>query len=174
VRSATWIGTSCSGECLVNVAPWICVTEYLESEKRNPIVNESQHRVAIIDDDVSVCRALGRLLRSRDFQASEYHSAEEFLADLSSAKFCCLLVDIQLPGLSGLEIPQQLAARGDETPVIFVTAHDDPAIQDKAMRKGGAAFFRKTDPFEKIITAIREFGCTRQAAGRSQRRIAAG
>ena len=175
VRSATWTSTSCSCEWLVNVAPWVCVTECRVSENRSPIVNESQHRVAIIDDDVSVCRALGRLLRSRDFQASEYHSAEEFLADLSSSKFCCLLVDIQLPGLSGLEIPQQLAARGDETPVIFVTAHDDPAIKDKAMRVGGAAFFRKTDPFEKIITAIREFGCARhEAAGRSQRRIAAG
>jgi FixJ family two-component response regulator len=117
------------------------------------------NRVAIIDDDASVCRALGRLLRSMDFEAIEYGSAEAFLADQSNAKFCCLLVDIQLTGMSGLDVPPHLAARGDRTPVIFITAHDDPGLRDKAIKKGGARFFRKTDPFQQIIEALCQLGC---------------
>jgi FixJ family two-component response regulator len=125
------------------------------------IVNEALiNRVAIIDDDVSVCRALARLLRSMDFEAVEYHSAEAFLAAHSNPGFCCLLVDIQLAGMSGLEVPQQLAAKGDRTPVIFITAHDDPGLRDKAIKKGGARFFRKTDPFELIVEALRQLGCS--------------
>lgn len=127
------------------------------------IVNKALHRVAIIDDDTSVCRALGRLLRGLDFEAVEYASAEAFLAESSRSNFyCCLLVDIQLSGMSGLEIPHRLAARGDHTPVIFITAHDDPALHDQAIERGGARFFRKTDPFERIIEAVRELGCTPQ------------
>jgi len=129
-------------------------------------VNEALNRVAIIDDDVSVCRALGRLLRSMDFEAVEYHSAEAFLASHSNPGFCCLLVDIQLTGMSGLEVPQQLAAKGDRTPVIFITAHDDPGLRDKAIKKGGAYFFRKTDPFELIVEALRQLGCTSEKQSR--------
>jgi len=124
------------------------------------IEKEALNRVAIIDDDVSVCRALGRLLRSMDFEAVEYHSAETFLAKHSNPGFCCLLVDIQLTGMSGLELPQHLAARGDRTPVIFITAHDDPGLREKAIKKGGARFFRKTDPFELIVEALRQLGCS--------------
>src|SRR5215469_6484295 len=98
--------------------------------------NQALNRVAIIDDDASVCRALGRLLRGMGLETVEYSSAEAFLSDRSSSSYCALLVDIQLGGISGLEIPQQLAARGDRTPVIFITAHDDPGLRDKAIKKG--------------------------------------
>jgi FixJ family two-component response regulator len=129
-------------------------------------VNKALNRVAIIDDDASVCRALGRLLRGKDFETVEYHSAEEFLAAHSSSNYCCLLVDIQLSGMSGLELPHQLAAKGDRTPVIFITAHDDPALRDKAIKKGGARFFRKTESFELIIEALGQLGCESEQGSR--------
>lgn len=120
---------------------------------------QALNRVAIIDDDAGVRRALGRLLRGMDFEAVEYQSAEAFLADPSNSTYCCLLVDIQLSGMSGLEVPHELAAKGDRTPVIFITAHDDPALREQAIKKGGARFFLKTDRFELIIEALRELGC---------------
>lgn len=133
------------------------------------IVDQALNRVAIIDDDSSVCRALGRLLRGMDYEPVEYHSAEAFLADPSYGSYCCLLADIQLSGMSGLEIPHQLAARGDRTPVIFITAHDDPALRDKAIKQGGARFFRKTDSFELIIEALGQLGCRPvKGSGRSR------
>jgi len=122
-------------------------------------MSKSLNRVAIIDDDVSLCRALGRLLRTRDFEAVEYHSAETFFSDLSNSNFCCLFVDIQLTGMSGLEMHRRLLASGDRTPVVFMTAYDDPVLRARAIQSGRAGFFYKTDSWAKIIYAIRQAGC---------------
>jgi len=111
--------------------------------------------VAIIDDDASANRALGRLLRGAGFDPKGFESAEAFLADPSRASFGCLLVDIQLTGMSGLQLQRQLQTEGSRLPVIFITAHDDPAARDEAVRRGCAAFFRKTDPGVLIIDALR-------------------
>ena len=111
--------------------------------------------VAIIDDDASANRALGRLLRGAGFDPKGFGSAETFLADPARTSFGCLLVDIQLTGMSGLELQRQLQAEGSRTPLIFITAHDDPSARDEAVRRGCAAFFRKTDPGALIIDALR-------------------
>jgi len=111
--------------------------------------------VAIIDADASTRLAMSRLLRGVGFEPSAYTSAESFLADPGHATFGCLLLDIQLPGMSGLELQQQLLDEGDPTPVIFVTAQDDSAIRNLALRNGCAEFFRKIDPGAKIIDALR-------------------
>jgi nucleotide-binding universal stress UspA family protein/CheY-like chemotaxis protein len=110
--------------------------------------------IAIIDDDESMCRSLSRLLQQSGFQSLSFLSAEEFLADPVRDHFACLLVDIQLAGMSGLELHRELIARGRRTPVIFITAHDDPAARAEAQGNGCAAFFRKTDPGPEIILAI--------------------
>jgi len=68
--------------------------------------------------------------------------------------FGCLLVDVQLGGMSGVELQHRLTALGDATPVIFITAHDDPAIRAEAVSGGCCGFFRKTDPGTAIIEAI--------------------
>src|SRR5271165_1708540 len=116
-------------------------------------MSKSLNRVAILDDDVSLCRALSRLLRTRDFEAIEYHSAEAFFSDLSTkSNFCCLFVDIQLGEMSGLEMHRRLLASGDRTPVVFMTGYDDPALQARAIQSG-AGFFYKMDPSAKIIDA---------------------
>ena len=116
------------------------------------------NKVAIIDDDVSFCRALSRLLRTRDFEAVEYHSAEAFFSDLSKSHFCCLLLDIQLGGMSGLEMHRRLLASGDCTPVVFMTAHDDSALRARTLQNSAEVFY-KMDPSAKIIDAMRQAGC---------------
>ena len=111
--------------------------------------------VAIIDDDASANRALGRLLRGAGFEPSGFDSAESFLADPVRPTFGCLLVDIQLTGMSGLELQRQLQSEGSHVPVIFITAHDDPGYRAEAVRRGCVGFFRKTDPGALIVDALR-------------------
>ena len=84
--------------------------------------------VAVVDDDESTCRSFGRLLRAAGFQPISYPSAEAFLDDNRRPRFDCLVLDIQLEGISGLKLSQALAAVNDTTPVVFVTAHDDPEV----------------------------------------------
>jgi len=118
------------------------------------VQNRQNCYVAVVDDDESVCRSLSRLLRAAHFQPITYLSAEALLADGKHPKFDCLLLDIQLGGISGLELSQRLAAVKDTTPVVFITAHDDPAVRAEAEASGCAGYFRKTDPGELVLEAI--------------------
>ena len=111
--------------------------------------------VAIIDDDASANRALGRLLRGAGFEPSGFESAESFLVDPLRPTFGCLLVDIQLTGMSGLELQRRLQSEGSHVPVIFITAHDDPGYRAEAVRRGCVGFFRKTDPGALIVDTLR-------------------
>jgi FixJ family two-component response regulator len=111
--------------------------------------------VAVVDDDEGVCRSIGRLLRTAGFQPVTYASAEALLEDVKRPKFDCLVLDIQLEGMSGLELSQRLSAVKDPTPVIFITAHDEPEVRAQALACGCAGYFRKTDPGEQVLDAIR-------------------
>lgn len=111
--------------------------------------------IAVIDDDDSICRSFGRLLRVAGFQAITYPSAEAFLEDLKHPKFDCLVLDIQLSGMSGLELRNHLAAAGSATPVIFITAFDDPDARTEALAVTCAGYFRKADAGVEILDAIR-------------------
>ena len=112
--------------------------------------------VAIVDDDNSVCRSFARLLRTAGFQPVTYASAEAFLADAKRPRFDCLVLDIQLEGMSGLELSRRLAAVKDATPVIFITAHDNAEVRAEAESSGCAGYFRKIDPGELVLKAIRK------------------
>jgi FixJ family two-component response regulator len=101
--------------------------------------------VAIVDDDESLCRSLSRLLRAAHLQPTTYPSAEAFLADTKHPKFDCLVLDIQLGGMSGLELRERLSAVEDHTPVIFCTALEDPGVRFQAEALGCVDYFRKTD-----------------------------
>jgi FixJ family two-component response regulator len=116
--------------------------------------NRQNIYVAVVDDDESVCRSFGRLLRTAGFQPVSYASAEAFLEDTKRPRFDCLVLDIQLEGMSGLELMRRLAAVHDGTPVVFITAHDAPAGRADAAAAGCAGYFRKTDPGELILEAI--------------------
>ena len=112
--------------------------------------------VAIVDDDANLCRSVGRLLRAAGIQAVAYPSAEAFLADTERPHFDCLLLDIHLERMSGLDLSRRLAAMGDAAPIIFITADDDPALQTEATAGGCAAFFRKNAPGQSVLQAIRQ------------------
>ncbi|HYX74609.1 MAG TPA: response regulator [Steroidobacteraceae bacterium] len=120
--------------------------------------------MAIIDDDASANRALGRLLRGAGFEPSGFNSAESYLADPLRRSFACVLADIQLTGMSGLELQQKLQALGNHTPVIFITAHDEPDYRAEAVRRGCMGFFRKTDPGALIVDALRRAITTSRTA----------
>jgi FixJ family two-component response regulator len=111
--------------------------------------------IAVVDDDESLCRSMSRLLRAAQFQPITYPSAEAFLADTQRPKFDCLLLDVQLKGMSGLDLSQRLSAVKDTTPVVFVTAYDDPEVRAQAEASDCAGYFRKTDPGADILAAIR-------------------
>jgi FixJ family two-component response regulator len=124
--------------------------------------------VAVVDDDASVCRSFGRLLRLAGFQPVTYGSAEALLEDTKRPRFDCLVLDIQLEGISGLELSRRLAAVKDSTPVIFITAHDDPEVRAQVLASGCIGHFRKTDPAELVLEAIRHavgIGCQSLGAG---------
>ena len=111
--------------------------------------------VAVVDDDESICASFSRLLRAAQFQPITYASAEAFLADTKHPKFDCLVLDIQLEGMSGLELRKRLYAVKDGTPVIFITAHDDPEVRAEVEASGCAGFFRKTDSGAAVLAAVR-------------------
>jgi FixJ family two-component response regulator len=111
--------------------------------------------VAIVDDDESVCRSFGRLLRTAGYQPITYPSAEAFLDDRKRPHFDCLVLDLQLTGISGIELSHRLHAVNDPTPIVFITAQDDPAERASAEAAGSVGYFRKTDPGNLILDLIK-------------------
>lgn len=111
--------------------------------------------VAVVDDDESFCRSLSRLLRAAGMHSITYTSGEAFLADTKHPKFDCLVLDVHLGGMSGIELGRRLVAEGRSAPFIYITAHDEPEVRAGAEAAGCAAFFRKTDPGADVLEAIR-------------------
>jgi FixJ family two-component response regulator len=122
---------------------------------QSPSVGSRTIYVAVVDDDDSLCRSFSRLLRLAGFQPVTYASAEAFLEDTKRPRFDCLVLDIQLGGMSGLELSRRLAAVRDTTPFIFITAFDDPEVRPQALACGCAGYFRKNDPGQLVVDAIR-------------------
>lgn len=112
--------------------------------------------VAIVEDDDSLSRSLARLLRVSGYHPVSYPSAECFLEDTKRPVFDCLVVDIQLEGMSGIELNEQLASTGFTTPVIFVTAHENANELEKSMRNRCAGLVRKSDPGDVLLTVIHQ------------------
>jgi FixJ family two-component response regulator len=99
--------------------------------------------IAIVDDDPSVLKALGRSLRVRAHQTRTYGSAQEFLASLPEGLPECLIVDIQMPEMTGLELHQHLTREGIRIPTIVITAYGDPIVRKRCESAGVAAFLSK-------------------------------
>jgi FixJ family two-component response regulator len=111
--------------------------------------------IAVIDDDESIRLSMSRLLRAARFQPIAYPSAEAFLTDTNRPKFACLVLDIQLKEMSGLDLSRRLAAVKDATPVVFITAQDNPEMRAQAQTVDCAGYFRKTDSGDDVLAAIR-------------------
>jgi FixJ family two-component response regulator len=121
----------------------------VQMSKTNPIY------IAVVDDEESACKSLARLLRAAGFQPVTYASAESFLADRNRPRFGCLMLDIQLGAMPGIELARKLVAEDVRIPTIFITAHDDPETRREAEATGCAAYFRKTDSGAEVLEAIR-------------------
>ena len=100
-------------------------------------------KIAIVDDDASVLKALTRLLRAHTFRTQAYVSAREFLGDLPNGTPDCLILDLQMPDISGLELFQHLANKGVTIPTIIITAQGDAAIRQRCATMGAIAFLTK-------------------------------
>ena len=112
--------------------------------------------IAIVDDDPSVRRALQRLLRSFGLRAETFHSGEGLLRALaSSQRFGCAVMDVQMPGMNGLEVQRRLALLGIALPLVFITAHEEEGIAERAMAAGAVGFLQKPFTDESLIELIR-------------------
>jgi FixJ family two-component response regulator len=112
-------------------------------------VPTKQKIVAVVDDDPSILKAIERLLSARGFQVETWLSAEAFLAGGASSYANCLLLDIHLSQMSGLELRRQLANSGCTAPIIFMTGNHDERTRQEALKAGCADFLRK--PFSSHI-----------------------
>src|SRR5262245_20032169 len=111
--------------------------------------------IGIVDDDESVRTAIRRLLRSLGFKVETFGSAEDLLRSAQLDDIACLIVDLRLGGMSGVDLQRQLLAAKRELPMIFISAHDDPVAQQQALTAGALAFLRKPFSEKTLIDAIR-------------------
>jgi FixJ family two-component response regulator len=110
--------------------------------------------VAVVDDDPSMLKGLARLLAAYGFEPAAYPSAEAFLQCVEAGKAACLVLDIHLRGMSGIELRRQLAKAGSKLPVIFITAVDDEPTRIAADEAGCVAYLRKPFPAGLLMGAI--------------------
>lgn len=111
--------------------------------------------VAVVEDDAHARNALGRLLNAAGFDHALIESAEAFLASKPEREWACLIVDVQLTGMSGIDLQRRLRSEGSNTPVIVITAHASDAIRERAEQSGCAAFLTKPLSGDSILTVLR-------------------
>jgi FixJ family two-component response regulator len=116
----------------------------------------SQDVVAVIDDDPDMLKAISRLLRAHGFRAVAFASAEAFLESMNGCRPACLVLDIHLSGMLGLDLQRRLVDAGALLPIIFITGFDDEATRREAMAAGCVAYLRKPFPAHLLIGAIRK------------------
>jgi len=106
-------------------------------------------KIALVDDGSSIRKAVGRLLRSNGYQCTVYESAEAALADPALREMSCLLIDVELPGISGFDLQDRLRGLGSTVPHIFVTAHSETDCPDWGARLGDSPYLTK--PVEELL-----------------------
>ena len=117
-------------------------------------MTNDQKIVAVVDDDPEMRAAMASLLLSYGYRAETFDSAETFLTCASTSEATCLVVDIQLGDISGVELANQLVADGYTYPIIFMTGLDDELIRRQADAAGGVAFLHKPFPARMLFDAI--------------------
>jgi|SRR6516225_1589438 FixJ family two-component response regulator len=110
--------------------------------------------LSIVDDDQSVRESLPDLLREFGFAARAFSSAEEFLSSDSVSQTKCLILDVAMPGMTGLDLQKELRRRGQEIPVIFITAQKDDAIRQQALKQGAVNFLYKPFSDTALLEAL--------------------
>ncbi len=115
--------------------------------------------IAIVDDDESVCRALKRLVRAAGMEANTFASGQEFIEALNGMPWLhvgCVVLDVKMSNMNGLEVQERLSRLGKTMPVVFITAHDEPVVREKALAAGALAFLHKPVDDAFLISTLRE------------------
>lgn len=114
--------------------------------------------ISVVDDDESVRESLPDLLREFGFEAQTFSSAEEFLASEAIADTNCLVLDVAMPGMSGLDLQQELKTREQSIPIVFITAHRDATVRPRLLAQGAVEClfkpFEPTDLVQALNTAL--------------------
>jgi FixJ family two-component response regulator len=130
-----------------------------EGHRRDYVNKVFTESIAIIDDDALVRQSLEDCMESAGYSVESFDSAEQLLASGSAQDLACLIVDIQLPGITGLELQSRLGGTDNGVPIVFVSAQGTQANIDRAIRQGAAGFlskpFRRDDLVKLVGTAIR-------------------
>ncbi|MBA1138665.1 response regulator transcription factor [Mesorhizobium neociceri] len=128
-------------------------------------MSDANATILVIDDDAALRASIGRLLRSLDLEARLFASISEFLESDPPNGPTCLVLDVRLPGRSGLDLQRQLAAVNREIPIIFITGHGDIAMSVQAMKGGAIEFLTKPFRDQELLDAI-QLGLARDRARR--------
>jgi FixJ family two-component response regulator len=115
----------------------------------------TENLISVVDDDESVRRTTTLLIESFGFRAAAFDSAETFLRSGQLRDTSCLIADVQMPGMNGLELQSHLAAAGCGIPIIFITAYESKDSRQRAMQAGAAAFLGKPFSDEQLLQTIR-------------------
>ena len=116
----------------------------------------SRELIAVVDDDESVRNAVHGVLRSVGLQARTFASAEDFLRSGHQARTTCLITDLQMPGMSGLELQATLASEAPRIPVIFISAYGNSRLREQAQRAGAVQFLDKPFDDEMLLECVHE------------------
>ena len=114
--------------------------------------------IAIVDDEESVRKALVRLFKAASFEARAFPSARSFLLEADRLRIGCIVLDLQMPEMNGLELQQQLRAAhpGNTIPIVMITAHDEPGTRERCLAAGAAAYMRKPLESKALIATVAE------------------
>jgi len=110
--------------------------------------------VAIVDDDEPLREALGSVMKAAGFLAEAFPSAEDFLASPHRQNTSCLILDIRLPGMSGVELQKRLLDAKSSVPIVFLTAHGDTSLRDLVMKAGAAGYLNKPVRSDALLKEI--------------------
>ena len=121
--------------------------------------------IAIVDDDESVRKATKSLVRSLGYEAATFCSAEEFLESAQLNTAACLITDVRMPGMSGVELQDRLIADGFSLPTVFISAFSDERVQQKVLENGAVAYLHKPFEEDRLIACI-EIALKGQGVGR--------
>jgi FixJ family two-component response regulator len=111
--------------------------------------------IAIVEDDPWVRKSLDRLIKAEGFRTATFASAEDFLNTGDHQQTLCLILDLRLPGMNGLELQNHLVAKQERIPIVFVSAHDEPETRLRAMQAGAFAFLSKPVNDEALVNTVR-------------------
>lgn len=118
--------------------------------------------ISVVDDDASVRTATARLLRSLGFSAHAFASAQEFLSSPELRETLCVIADVEMPGMNGLELQEYLIASGHNTPMIFITAFPEDRIRERAMKAGAIDFLSKPFDEPRLLECVERAMAIRQ------------